>query len=177
MKFSDGSATGVVNGIYRNQDLFSLDAFTYSFDIFSFSNTVGDAGYLVMGASGVTSSNYPTANGCAGNVYCVVFQIYTGGGRAKGIYLMYNGIDLAASAIDVAQGAWKTVAVRYDRNAAHHFVVTYDGSTIITYTDPSLTTRLASLMGRGTSGQHYLGWFNGAARGTWWFRKVVITCS
>jgi hypothetical protein len=95
------------------------------------------------------------------------FDVY--GGYGPGIYLMNGAGAIVASAPFSGDGAWEAVTITYTQSTTNTWVVSWKGSPVLTYSDPSFSNWVAS------AGDYWgFGGRDGGATGDFYLRQVSL---
>lgn len=146
--FSTGSTTNVLYSTVANTIL-NYSSFTLYFEIYVLNTSGADGMFAFFGSN---STNIIENGGY--NSFCLGFQIYTGGGRAQGLYLMNGAGTVVASyaTSGFIASAWQGVYVYYTKGTTNTWSVTWNGISVFTYSDPnnaSFISNAGNLVGFG----------------------------
>lgn len=167
LQMSSSAVTSSNNVLYYNNRLQDFSQLTIDFEVY-FSNAVADGSSFNMGC---TSSSFwgegPNTPG-----FCIAFQIYTAGGRAAGIYLFNDaGTQVGYYSVSLNNGTWTPVKIIYNRSATSTWQINYNGTSVISYSNPNNETWVTS-----TSGSYCgFGSRTGGAAMNFYVRRFSIT--
>ncbi len=157
---------GTKNVIYYSGSVVNYSSFVLHFEIYIGNTSGADALYAFVG-----SNSIDIAESGGNSAFTVAFQIYTGGGRARGIYLI-NGSGTVVASYSTSgfiASAWQSVYVYYIKGTSNTWKVNWNGTDVITYSDPNNATFIAN---SGTySG---FGFRDGGVAGTAYVRHVQL---
>lgn len=146
--FSTGSTA---NYLYLSSatTILNYSSFTLYFEINVTTGSGADGLFAFFG-----SNSLNIIEGGGYNSFTLGFQIYTGGGKARGIYL-HNGagtqVGFYATSGFIAS-AWQPVYVYYTKGTTNTWKINWNGTDVITYSDPnnaSFITNAGSYAGFG----------------------------
>lgn len=167
VQYQLGNSVGsTLNTVYLSKRIQDYSSFVLYFEIYIAANSVADAMYFFCGTN--------TANvmeGTAANGFILAFQIYTGGGLSQGIYLRRGDAAVVASygTSGFLASAWQSVAVYYTRGTTNTWSINWNGTNVITYSDPNNASYIAN------SGSYWgFGFRDGGAVGSAWVRRVQL---
>lgn len=138
--------------LYYQQRIQDNYSFTLTFQFYCGSGSQADGWCVYFGATtppyyeygGTTGGLTPTVGGMTFN-----FQVYNGT-LAPGIHLIdYNGTVQGTSATTswINAGAWETVTITYTQGTVGTWVLNYNGSNVISYSDSGNQNWLSTLSG------------------------------
>ncbi len=146
LQMSSSSVTNTTNILYYSNRLQDYTSLTIDFGIYVASATGDGASFNI----GCTNTSF-VGEGPNTPGFSIAFQLYTGGGRSAGIYL-YNdaGTQVGFYAVALNNSTWTPVRIIYNRSATSTWQINYNGSSVITYSNPNNETWVTS-----TSGSYY----------------------
>lgn len=160
------SSGGTLNNLYLSRRIQDYSSFVLHFQTFFTSSSAADGAVCFMGSTtGVVSE-------AGGNQsFSLCFQIYTGAGATRGLYLRNGTGTVVASYAtpDFLADAWQSVYVYYTRGTTNTWTILWNGITVITYSDPQHASYLTN------SGPYWgFGFRDGGAVGSFWVRHVQL---
>lgn len=161
--FNTGSTLNNISYLQRIQD---YSSFTLYFEIYIGNTSAADGGFVFFGQN---TGAIGEGGGAGG--WCVDFQIYTGGGRARGIYLFdKTGVQRAFySTGGFVANAWQPCYLYYNKSTTNTISFTWNGTSVFTYSDPSEDSWIS------TSGPQWgFGFRDGGSKGSCYFRHVQL---
>ena len=76
--------------------------------------------------------------------FCLVFQLFTYGGRSLGIYFFLNGLQIGFYSVNVGDNIWNAVQILYTKGTYNTWVVNYKGINLFNYSDSNNNSWLTS---------------------------------
>lgn len=140
------------NWLFHNSPIQNNTSFVCSFDVY-ISIAVADYVAFFCGSTTSTPNNNPgSGNQTASGGYLVVLQVYTGGTLAQGIHLVNSSGTSVASTTNanlipstfVNNNCWHNITITYNKGITNTWIVTFNGQTVIAYSDSNNTTWLSS---------------------------------
>lgn len=160
------STGGTKNVVYTTVSGVNYSNFAFYFEIYVTSGSQADGLYAFFGSNSLDIGEYG-----GNNSFTVAFNIYTGAGRARGIYL-HNGSGTQVASYTTSgfmADAWQGVYVYYSKSTTNTWTVVWNGTTVFTYSDPNNTSFVTNA---GTySG---IGFRDGGAVGTAYVRHLSL---
>ena len=162
-----GNSSGsTLNNIYFNQRIQDYSNFTLYFEIYVANTSGADGLFMYFGTNGSAM-----AEGGGNGGWTIDFQIYTGGGRARGIYL-FDGSGTQRAYYNTSgylANAWQPCYLYYNKSTSNTISFTWNGTSVWTYSDASNASWIA------TSGYQWgFGFRDGGVKGAAWVRRVQL---
>lgn len=169
VQYNLGFGTGNTrNLIYLSSSstLLNYSSFVLYFEINIGSSSGADGLFAFFG-----SNSLSIIEGGGYNSFTLDFQIYTGGGRARGIYL-FNGAGTQVgfySTSGFLASAWQPVYVYYTKGTTNTWKINWNGTDVITYSDSGNASFITN------AGQYYgFGFRDGGVTGSASVRHVQL---
>lgn len=106
--------------------------FVAEFEIYM--NGSGDGGSFNVGYNAANA----VGEGPNGPAFTIGFQLYTGGGRSQGIYFWNEaGTQIGFYGYGLGESVWRPVRVVYTRSTTNTWQIFFNGTNIITYSNPN----------------------------------------
>lgn len=170
LQMNSSSYTGQVTHVYGQERLQDFSRVVITFEIFISSTSVADALWFYMGQTTTPSSS--TTEGNTGTGYQLIFEVFNGNVTIpQGISLYKNGSTSAVNYSTTSHIAsqWLQVAITYNKSSTNTWYVSFNGSNIISYSDPSHSTWLSN------TGRFWgFGSRVGGSTGDFWLRRVNV---
>ena len=171
MQLMSASIAGTGTSVYNQYPIQQSAWFTCSFQIYMSGN--GDELNFYAGASAPVGCGVSCSGSGNGGVV-VGFDVYSGfgGGAGRtgpGIYLMNSAGTIVASAAFSANSAWESVSITYTQGTTNTWVVSWKGSVVLSYSDPTNPSWVSS------AGNYWgFGARDGAATGNFYISLVSL---
>lgn len=169
LQLASASVGSSLTNIYGQNRLQDYSTVSYGCEIFIGSGAVADGMWLNIG-----STANPGGESDAQGGFLLNFQVYTGGGVSRGIYLISrtNGNRVASYVTNgITASAWQVVRFKYTK-ASGLWEVYWNGNNVISYTDTANSEWLT------TSGNYWgAGARTGGLKGDMYIRRVTVLCT
>ncbi len=97
---------------------------------------------------GYNSTSTNVGEGPNGPAFTITFQLWTGSGRSRGIYLFDNsGTQVGLYTYNLDESVWRKVRVVYTRSTSNTWRIFFNGTNVITYSNPNNETWVTSNSG------------------------------
>jgi hypothetical protein len=170
IQMNSSSFSGQVTHFYGQERLQDFSSVEINFEVFISTSSVADALWFYMGQSATPNSSQ--SEGTTGTGYQLIFEVFSGnGGIPRGINLFRDGNVSAVNYSTTSHIAsqWIPVKIVYNRSTTNTWSVSWNGSTIITYSDPNHATWLLN------SGRFWgFGSRTGGSTGDFYIRRVNV---
>jgi hypothetical protein len=168
LQLASSGTGGSLTNIYAQNRLQDYSTVSFGCEIWIGNGAVADAIWLFIG-----STSTPGGEAEANGGFLVNFQVFTGGGLSRGVYLTSKtfGNRVASFNTEIVGNGWRPVRIRYTKSSGL-WEVFYNGSNIISYTDSANSTWLTS------SGSYWgAGARTGGSTGDFFIRRVTVLCT
>jgi hypothetical protein len=157
---------GTKNVIYTTSNGVNYSSFVLYFEINIGTSSGADGLYAFFG-----SNSIDIIESGGSNSFTLAFQIYTGGGKSRGIYLINGSGTVVASYLTSGfiASAWQSVYVYYTKGTTNTWNVYWNGTNIFTYSDPNNATFITNA-GTYTG----IGFRDGGVAGTAYVRHLQL---
>lgn len=157
---------GTKNVMYTTTNGVNYSSFVLYFELYIGTSSGADGLYTFFGSNSLDISESGGSNS-----FTLAFQIYTGGGRAQGIYLINGAGTIVASyaTSGFIANAWQPVYVYYTKGTTNTWNVFWNGTNIFTYSDANNATFITNA-GTYTG----IGFRDGGVAGTAYVRHLQL---
>lgn len=149
---------------YMNNRVQDNKSFIFSCQSYMVSGSLDNFG-MYFGATDINGSNgifilYNTWSGYTNNGFSGV-----------GVYIIKVNVAIAFASISFMANAWIPIGVNYSNSTTDTWIVSYNGSVVLKYDDPSNATWVSS-----TSGSYWcIRAHSGGTVGTFYFRQLLLS--